>query len=140
MTADGVIATNYHVVEGADRILVHIGLEDKPAKVIGTDPPTDIAVIKVEATGLPAIVYPQIEACIWEGRALNATVVIVARADVHRLVVGLRSMREQPVAFYREDEPGRIDDRIGGIPDDSPGLDDVIGVQGRAVVEQDARS
>jgi putative serine protease PepD len=54
--ADGFILTNNHVVEGADRILVRIGLEDKPAKVIGTDPTTDIAVVKVEATGLPAIV------------------------------------------------------------------------------------
>ncbi len=35
----------------------------------------------LEATGLPHIVFPDIEKAIWEGKALNATVVIVARAD-----------------------------------------------------------
>ncbi len=51
---DGYVLTNNHVVEGADRILVSVGLENKPAKVIGTDAVTDIAVIKVDATGLTA--------------------------------------------------------------------------------------
>jgi threonine dehydrogenase-like Zn-dependent dehydrogenase len=40
------------------------------------------AALILEATGLPAKVWPQIERVIWEGRTLNATVVIVARADV----------------------------------------------------------
>ncbi len=35
----------------------------------------------LEATGLPSVVWPDIERIIWEGRQLNATVVIVARAD-----------------------------------------------------------
>jgi threonine dehydrogenase-like Zn-dependent dehydrogenase len=35
----------------------------------------------LEATGLPGIVWPDIEKIIWEGRAINSTVVIVARAD-----------------------------------------------------------
>jgi threonine dehydrogenase-like Zn-dependent dehydrogenase len=46
------------------------------------------AKLYLEATGLPTIVYPQIEACIWEGRALNATVVIVARAEAKIPVTG----------------------------------------------------
>jgi threonine dehydrogenase-like Zn-dependent dehydrogenase len=46
------------------------------------------AKLYLEATGLPTIVYPQIEACIWEGRALNATVVVVARADAKIPVTG----------------------------------------------------
>jgi threonine dehydrogenase-like Zn-dependent dehydrogenase len=46
------------------------------------------AKLYLEATGLPTVVYPQIEACIWEGRALNATVVIVARADAKIPVTG----------------------------------------------------
>ncbi len=52
--ADGVIVTNNHVVEGALRIMVH--LRDGrvlPARVLGTDPATDLAAIKIEATGLP---------------------------------------------------------------------------------------
>ncbi len=42
----------------------------------------------LEATGLPTIVYPQIEQTIWEGRALNAVVVVLARADAKMPVTG----------------------------------------------------
>jgi serine protease Do len=50
----GYILTNNHVVEGADEILVHLADEREfKAKVIGTDPPTDIAVIQVKAADLP---------------------------------------------------------------------------------------
>jgi Do/DeqQ family serine protease len=52
--ADGYIYTNYHVLEGADRVDVKLkdGREFE-AKVVGTDEKTDIAVIKIEATNLP---------------------------------------------------------------------------------------
>jgi serine protease Do len=58
ISADGFIATNNHVVQGADEVLVALddGRELK-AKVVGRDPQTDIAVIKVEATDLPAITF-----------------------------------------------------------------------------------
>ena len=58
MSDDGYIVTNNNVVEGADRIMVH--LNDKrqfEAKVIGRDPSTDIALIKVEGSGLPTLSY-----------------------------------------------------------------------------------
>ncbi|MEJ2556334.1 MAG: scyllo-inosose 3-dehydrogenase [Anaerolineae bacterium] len=42
----------------------------------------------LEATGLPTIVYPQIEQTIWLGRTLNATVVVLARADAKMPVTG----------------------------------------------------
>jgi threonine dehydrogenase-like Zn-dependent dehydrogenase len=42
----------------------------------------------LEATGLPTIVYPQIEQAVWLGRTLNATVVVVARADAKMPVTG----------------------------------------------------
>ncbi|PKO58187.1 MAG: hypothetical protein CVU24_17595, partial [Betaproteobacteria bacterium HGW-Betaproteobacteria-18] len=48
------ILTNNHVVEGADALIVTVGVEELPAKVVGTDPSTDLAVIKVDKTGLPA--------------------------------------------------------------------------------------
>jgi serine protease Do len=54
MTADGFVLTNAHVVEAADEITVK--LTDKrelKAKVIGSDRRTDIALLKIEATGLP---------------------------------------------------------------------------------------
>src|SRR6202167_3859058 len=56
VTSDGTIVTNNHVIEGATDIKVD--LADKrefQAKLIGTDPKTDIAVLKIEATGLPTL-------------------------------------------------------------------------------------
>jgi putative serine protease PepD len=50
--ADGYILTNNHVVQNADSIVVRIGTEDLVATVVGTDPSTDLAVIKVAKTGL----------------------------------------------------------------------------------------
>lgn len=55
VTEDGYILTNNHVIEGADEIEVRTGEKSYKAKVIGTDPATDVAILKVEATGLPAI-------------------------------------------------------------------------------------
>src|SRR5438445_9715556 len=47
---DGYIFTNFHVVEGADRIEVKLrDGREFPARVVGTDEKTDIAVIKIEA-------------------------------------------------------------------------------------------
>ena len=54
VTADGYIITNNHVVEGADELNVSLSDEREfKAKVIGADPKTDIAIIKIEAEGLP---------------------------------------------------------------------------------------
>ncbi len=56
LTADGFIMTNAHVVDGADEVIVT--LTDKrefKAKIIGTDKRSDVAVVKIEATGLPAV-------------------------------------------------------------------------------------
>ena len=56
LSADGFVMTNAHVVDGADELLVT--LTDKrefKAKVIGLDKRTDVAVVKIEAIGLPAV-------------------------------------------------------------------------------------
>lgn len=42
----------------------------------------------LEATGLPTVVYPQIEKIIWEGKTVNSTIVVVARADAKMPVAG----------------------------------------------------
>ncbi len=57
VSPDGYILTANHVVEGADEIKVSIGENKKEyaAKVIGTDPPTDVAILKIDAKDLPAI-------------------------------------------------------------------------------------
>ncbi len=52
---DGYILTNYHVIEGADAIVVTVGVDDKPAKVVGVDRSSDLAVLKIEGDGYPAI-------------------------------------------------------------------------------------
>lgn len=53
---DGYILTNNHVIEGADELKVSLSDEREfTAKVIGADPKTDVAVIKIEAEKLPAI-------------------------------------------------------------------------------------
>ncbi len=56
VSSDGYILTNNHVVEGSERLTV--GLPDRrifTAKVIGHDPATDVALIKIDATGLPTL-------------------------------------------------------------------------------------
>jgi serine protease Do len=56
VSADGFVMTNAHVVEGADDVIVT--LTDKrefKARIIGSDRRTDVAVVKIEATGLPAV-------------------------------------------------------------------------------------
>lgn len=56
LTSDGFVMTNAHVVEGADEVLVT--LADKrefKARIIGADKRTDVAVVKIEATGLQAV-------------------------------------------------------------------------------------
>ncbi len=54
VSADGLILTNAHVVANAAEVTVKLtDRREFQAKVIGTDPQTDIAVLKIEATGLP---------------------------------------------------------------------------------------
>jgi serine protease Do len=58
VASNGLIITNNHVVGKADEI--RVTLSDKQefkAKLIGTDPKTDIAVIRIDATGLPAVAW-----------------------------------------------------------------------------------
>jgi serine protease Do len=56
LSADGLIMTNAHVVDGSDEVLVT--LTDKrefKARIVGADKRTDVAVVKIQATGLPAV-------------------------------------------------------------------------------------
>lgn len=56
ISEDGYILTNNHVVQGADEIIVTLADNRKfNAKVIGTDPTVDLAVIKIDAKGLPSL-------------------------------------------------------------------------------------
>ncbi|MFC3878616.1 S1C family serine protease [Algoriphagus namhaensis] len=55
ISTDGYIVTNNHVIDGAETIEVIHQKKTYKAKLVGTDKNTDIAVLKVEAEGLPAI-------------------------------------------------------------------------------------
>lgn len=63
ISKDGYIVTNNHVVEGADKVFVNLdGDSDKahqlPARIVGTDAETDLALLKVEASGeLPVLAF-----------------------------------------------------------------------------------
>ncbi|MCE2971651.1 MAG: trypsin-like peptidase domain-containing protein [Burkholderiales bacterium] len=61
-TADGYVLTNNHVIEGADEILVALSDGRRvEAKLVGTDPESDVAVLKIDAPNLPAIAFGRAE-------------------------------------------------------------------------------
>lgn len=56
LSSDGYILTNYHVIKDADEIIVRFSDRNElEAKVLGSDERSDVALLKVEATGLPAV-------------------------------------------------------------------------------------
>jgi len=56
LSSDGYILTNYHVIKDADEIIVRFSDRNElEAKVLGSDPRSDVALLKVEATGLEAV-------------------------------------------------------------------------------------
>ena len=62
VSSQGLILTNHHVIEAADEI--EVALADgrtMPARVVGTDPETDLAVLKVDIDNLPAITFAKPE-------------------------------------------------------------------------------
>src|ERR1700744_4389591 len=55
---DGYIVTNNHVVDGADEVTVTLSNRKSfKAKVVGADPSSDLAVVKIDAQGLPFLLY-----------------------------------------------------------------------------------
>lgn len=58
ISEDGYIVTNNHVVQDAERVFVTLNNKrELPARIVGIDPATDLAVIKIEATGLQTIPF-----------------------------------------------------------------------------------
>lgn len=56
ISTDGYILTNHHVIDGAEQIKVDLNdNRTLDAKVVGFDPPSDLAVLKIEATNLPVL-------------------------------------------------------------------------------------
>src|SRR6185295_1993940 len=58
ISEDGYVVTNNHVVDGADEVTITLSNKKSfKAKVIGTDPSSDLAVVKIDAQGLPFLLY-----------------------------------------------------------------------------------
>lgn len=56
ISQDGYVLTNNHVVDNADQVIVRLSdRRELEAKIVGADPRTDLALLKVNATGLPAV-------------------------------------------------------------------------------------
>ena len=56
LSADGYIMTNAHVIDGADEVMVTLpDQREFKARIVGADKRTDVAVVKIQATGLPAV-------------------------------------------------------------------------------------
>jgi serine protease Do len=98
VSGDGYIVTNNHVIEKAQEIKVLLGdKRDFKAKLIGADPKTDIAVIKIDAKGLPALPWGdanklkvgEIVFAIGNPFGLNQTVTMGVISAVGRANVGI---------------------------------------------------
>jgi serine protease Do len=58
VSADGIVLTNAHVVDGANEVTVKLtDRREFRAKVLGTDPATDVAVLRIDAKNLPAVKF-----------------------------------------------------------------------------------
>ncbi|MFA9419696.1 MAG: Do family serine endopeptidase, partial [Gammaproteobacteria bacterium] len=58
ISEDGYILTNHHVIAGADEVIVRLSnREEYVARIVGSDEASDIALIKVDATGLPVLKF-----------------------------------------------------------------------------------
>jgi len=106
ISADGYIVTNNHVIEGADEISVTLNdRRNYQAKVIGTDPSTDIALIKIEEKGLSFITFgnsDELKVGEWVlavGNPLNLTSTVTA---------GIVSAKGRNIGILRGNNQNRV--------------------------------
>ena len=100
MSKDGHIVTNNHVIASADKILVSLNSgEEYEARVVGTDPTTDIALIKIEASDLPFLTFTnsdEVQVGEWVlavGNPFNLTSTVTA---------GIISAKSRSIGIIRE--------------------------------------
>ncbi|WP_062299992.1 trypsin-like peptidase domain-containing protein [Roseivirga seohaensis] len=115
ISEDGYITTNYHVVEGADELEVRLDDNRRlKAEIIGADPDTDLALIKINAKGMPYIDFgnsDQVEVGEWVLAVgnpfdLNNTVtagIVSAKARNINLITGNTDNRYGIESFLQTD-------------------------------------
>src|SRR5690349_16418261 len=115
VSQDGYILTNNHVVQGADRVTVRL-LDNREftAKTVGTDPNTDVAVIKIDTRGLPTVHLGDADSTKignWVlaignplGEAFTFTVTAGIVSAKGRLLAGLKSSRYAIQDFIQTDD------------------------------------
>jgi serine protease Do len=98
VSSDGYIVTNYHVVKDADEIKVTLtDKKEYQGKVIGSDPKTEISIIKIDATGLPTLPWGnsdklqvgEIVLAVGNPYGLNQTVTMGIVSAIGRANVGI---------------------------------------------------
>lgn len=98
VSSDGYIVTNYHVVKEADEIKVTLAdKKEYHGKVIGSDPKTEISIVKIEATGLPTLPWGnseklqvgEIVLAVGNPYGLNQTVTMGIVSAIGRANVGI---------------------------------------------------
>ncbi len=140
VSSDGYILTNNHVVAGADRVIVR--LYDKRefnAKVVGTDPNTDVAVIKIDARDLPSASFGNSDSTrvgewvlaignpLGEQFAFTVTAGIVSAKG--RLLAGLQQTRYSIQDFIQTDaaiNPGNSGGPLVSVRGDVIGINSAI--------------
>lgn len=135
ITEDGYILTNNHVVGDADEIKVALATDKKkqyPAKVIGADPQTDVALIKIDMQGLPHVAIADsaslrigdVALAVGNPLGLEQTATIgiisaVGRSDLNIIDQGYENFIQTDAAINRGNSGGALVDASGrliGIP------------------------
>ena len=117
VSAEGYVLTNNHVVDGADKIRVELSDgRSFTAKVVGTDAASDLAVLKIEATNLPALAFGNSDAvqvgdvvlAVGNPLGIGQTVTMgIVSAKGRSTADGRRQLRGLP-ADRRADQPRQL--------------------------------
>jgi serine protease Do len=140
VSPDGIILTNNHVVAGADRVTVRLfDKREFAAKVVGTDPATDIAVLRIAATDLPTVTMGNSDSSRvgeWVlaignplGEAFTFTVTAGIVSAKGRLLAGLQQSRYSIQDFIQTDaaiNPGNSGGPLVNIHGDVIGINSAI--------------
>ena len=126
ISADGYIVTNNHVVDGADELTVTLNENSKEysARIIGADKTTDLALIKIDAKNLPAIVIANSDdvkvgewvLAVGNPLGLNNTVTAgIVSAKARQMGEGVTSMIQTDAAINQGNSGGALVNTNGAL-------------------------